>query len=87
MSCPEQLLKNDIKLNLTTKSQIDIRRPEPKHSDANSRSFNVQPHLPQYFTCIPDCVSELHHTIAYQRAVAEMANHYELLLQRFQVFY
>jgi hypothetical protein len=38
----------NIKLKLTTKSQIDIRLPEQKYSDANSRSFNVQPHLQQY---------------------------------------
>jgi hypothetical protein len=35
----------NIKLKLTTKSQIEIRLPEQKYSDAYSRSFNVQPHL------------------------------------------
>jgi len=39
----------NIKLKLTTKSQIETRLPEPTYSDANSRSFNVQPHLQQYF--------------------------------------
>ena len=38
----------NIKLKLTTKSQIETRLPEQKYSDANSRSFNVQPHLQQY---------------------------------------
>ena len=28
---------------------MDIRQPEQKYSDANSRSFNVQPHLPLSF--------------------------------------
>ena len=38
----------NVKLKLTTKSQIETRLPEQKYSDANSRSFNVQPHLQQY---------------------------------------
>jgi len=38
----------NIKLKLTTKSQIETRLTELKYSDANSRSFNVQPHLQQY---------------------------------------
>jgi hypothetical protein len=42
----------NIKLKLTTKSQIETRLPEPKYSDANSRSFNVQPHLQQYQCCV-----------------------------------
>lgn len=37
----------NIKMKLTTKSQIEIRQPEQKYSDANSRSLNVQPHLQQ----------------------------------------
>ncbi len=43
----------NIKFKLTTKSQVDIRLPEQKYSDANSRSFNVQPHLQQYQCCVP----------------------------------
>ena len=39
--CPIEI----IKLKLTTKSQIENRLPEQMYSDANSRSFNVQPHL------------------------------------------
>jgi hypothetical protein len=35
----------NIKLKLKTKSQIETRLPELKYSDANSRSFNVQPSL------------------------------------------
>jgi hypothetical protein len=38
----------NMKLKLTTKSSIDIRLPEQKYSNANSRSFNLQPHLQQY---------------------------------------
>jgi hypothetical protein len=38
-------------LKLTKKSQIETRLPEQKYSDANSRCFNVQPHLQQYQCC------------------------------------
>ncbi len=47
-SSPEPLPIENIKLKLTTKSQNYIRLPEQKNSDANSRSYNVQPHLQQY---------------------------------------
>ena len=43
----------NIRLKLTTKSQIEIRQPEQKYSDANSRCFNVQPHLQQYQCKLP----------------------------------
>ena len=38
----------NIKLKLTTKSQIDIRLLELKYSDAISRSYNVHEHLQEY---------------------------------------
>jgi hypothetical protein len=44
-SSPAPLPIENMMLKLTTKSQIDIRLPELKYSDANSRSFDVQPHL------------------------------------------
>jgi len=43
----------NIRLKLTTKSQIETRLPEPKYSYANSRNFNVQPHLQQYQCYLP----------------------------------
>ena len=44
-----------MKLKLTTKNQIETRLPEQKYNYANSRSFNVQPHLQQYQCCMPFC--------------------------------
>ena len=49
-SRPEPLPYKGLKVQ--DKSQINIRQTEPKYSDANSRSFNVQPHLRQYQCCV-----------------------------------